>query len=172
MSASVSRSIVDVVERAIPGTDVKLVPSRRSKPSSTGSLVSGNYGKDGKHLAGVSLTAYANAGTDVGGNPCTLRPGQVAGHQGAPAPDDVCTSVARPDGTTVWFWRMGHSASRPWTTADTEEVQVIYRRADGVAVNLSISNLLADSRYQTPKFVIPDDQMLAVVTAPEVTQLL
>jgi hypothetical protein len=159
--------IISVVQAAIPGASVK-VGQRRGK-----SYLDGTYSRDGKKLAVISLTAYKGDGTAGDVNPCVLGPGETAGRQGAPAPDDTCTSAAQPDGTTVWFWRKGHSASRSWTTDDTRDWEASYRRADGIVVNLTISNATGatGTTYLTPKFDIPDAAMVSVVTAPQVRAL-
>ena len=169
-----SRSIVDVVKGVIPGADVSLNPLTGSGGTATLWEVAGGYFKNGKKVAVLSLTAHAEAGPDEVGDPCKLRPGDTAGRQGAPAPDDRCTPIAQPDGTKVWIWRMGKSPARPWTTSDTRQWEVRYHRADGVMVFLSITNTVDGKdgpAYLKPKFSLTDAQLLAVVTAPEVRQL-
>lgn len=127
------------------------------------------YWQRGAHTANVDLSVRHEP-QPSSGNPCVLATGQVAGHQGAPAPDDVCTAQPQSDGTVVWTWRMGHSAYRPWTTTHTQDWQISQVRGDGTVIVLEVSNTIGMQNsglpmYASTPFDIPASTLVQIVTA-------
>jgi hypothetical protein len=166
------QSIVEVVQSLLPGAQVRQVNAPAAPARPTWSAVMGSYAPGGQQVANIVLETYPNRSEP--GDPCAPRAIGAPGRQGAAAPEDVCTSVPQPDGTMVWIRRDGFSATRPWTTADTRNVQAFHFRSDGRTVNLRLDNMINPDppTYYTPAFEVTDAQLVAVVTAPEVAQII
>lgn len=135
--------------------------------------IGARYWQGGAFVATVGLSVIREAHPSVG-NPCVLAKGAVAGHQGAPAPDDVCTALRQPDGTVVWVWKQGHSAYRPWTTARTKDWNIVQVRGDGTVVSLDVTSLIGTGNsgqpiYASTPFDIPESTLVRIVTDPQVT---
>jgi hypothetical protein len=125
----------------------------------------------GVHVASVEVTVYWSA-HPYRGNPCVLQNGMVAGRQGAPTPDDVCAARPDPHGT-VWIWKMGHSAERPWTTAHTKDWIVSQARADGTVVTVEATSQIGSHPsgrpiYASTPFNIPVDTLVQIATDSQV----
>jgi hypothetical protein len=165
-------SIVEVVQALLPGAQVRQVYAPAAPATPTWTAVMGSYAPGGQQIANITLEAHPNRSEP--GSPCAPRAVGAPGRQGAAAPEDVCTSAPQPDGTMVWIRRDGFSASRPWTTADTRNVQAFHFRSDGRTALLRLDNVKQPDPpiYYTPAFEVTDAQLIAVVTAPEVTQII
>jgi len=85
--------------------------------------------------AELQVSAIRPAASLGAANPCTLKPGQEPGRQGAPRPDDVCSSYSQPDGSIVWI-RLTNQPASPGHAPHTV-VTVEHIRPDGVVVSLT-----------------------------------
>jgi hypothetical protein len=138
-AAQGDRTLVELVQRTIPGSRVTLQPpTRRSDGKAT--VVNGTYQVGGRTVARITITAAAQRPVAItyerATNPCTLPPGSPPSRQGAPGPASQCKKYTLSNGSTVWVWRV--PSGDVGIALSTKDWQVTNLRSDGTWVVVNV----------------------------------